>query len=144
MICDTQEQFSVAQSLIVGTGDTVSTNVYDTGAAADVGAGEPLYIHAKIGTAVASGGAGTMQIVLQDSADNSSFADVMALTPAMALAAMTANKEVARSRLPVGLRRYLRLVYRVGTAALTAGTVTSQMVKDVQAQQYGASGFTVA
>lgn len=143
MILDTQETFSAAQSVAAAAGDIVSTNVYDTGAAADSGAGEPFYIYAKLNAAVTSGGAATLQVVLQDSADNATFADVQTLTPALALAALTANKELCRARIPVGIRRYLRLVYRIGTATTTAGTASAYIVMDVQAQQYAPSGFTV-
>jgi len=139
MILDTQETFSAAQSAFSAGTDVVSTNVYDTGAAADVGAGEPFFIYAKVGTAF-SGGT-SIAVVLQDSADNSSWADVQS-TKAVAVASATANAEICRMRVPIGLRRYLRLAYRsVGTT--TAGTISAYVVKDVQAQQYGASGFTV-
>lgn len=143
MILDTQETFAAAQSVVGAAGDIVSTNVYDTGAAADSGAGEPFYIYAKLNAAVTSGGAATLQVVLQDSADNSTFADVQTLTPALALASLTANKELCRARIPVGIRRYLRLVWRIGAATTTAGTASGYIVKDVQAQQYAPSGFTV-
>ena len=143
MILDTQEQFSDAQA-VTSVGDAASTNVYDTGAAADVGIGEEIYVYAKSKAAFTSSGAGTLQVILQDSADNSTFADVQALTPAKALATLTANTDLVRARLPIGLRRYIRLAYRVGTAAMTGGTVDAYLSLEVQAQQYGASGFTVA
>lgn len=143
MILDTQETFSELQSIVAAAGDTVSTNVYDTGAAADSGAGEPIDVYVKLGAAVTSGGAATVQVVLQDSADNATFADVQTLTPALALAALTLNKELVRARLPIGLRRYLRLVYRIGTATTTAGTVSGYLVKDTQVQQYLPNGFAV-
>jgi len=60
-----------------------------------------------------------------------------------ALASLGANKEIAKQRLNTPLRRYLRVVYRIGTATTTAGTASAYLVKDVQAQQYAASGFTV-
>lgn len=139
MILDTQETFSAAQNAFSAGTDVVSTNVYDTGAAADVGAGEPFYIYAKVNTAF-SGGT-SIQVVLQDSADNSSFADVQS-AKAIPVASASANAELCRMRIPVGVRRYLRLAYRsVGTT--TAGSVSAYIVKDVQAQQYAPSGFTV-
>lgn len=143
MILDTQEQFSDAQAVTV-IGDAASTNTYDTGSSADIGIGEELFIYVKTKAAFTSAGAGTLQVVLQDSADNSTFADVQSLTPAKALANLTANTDLVRSRLPIGSRRYIRLAYRVGTAAMTAGTVDAFLSLDVQAQQYGASGFSVA
>lgn len=144
MILDTQEAFSEAQSLIAGTGDTVSTNIYDTGAAADVGIGEPLFIYAKIGTAVVGAGS-TTQVVLQCD-DNSAFSSPkeFPLTAALAPAALTANAEIAKVRLPIGLERYLRLVYRIAGAAVTAGTVSAYIAVDVPANNAYASGFTVA
>lgn len=143
MILDTQEQFSDAQA-VTSTGDTASTNVYDTGAAADVGVGEPLFIYAKTKAAFTSGGAGTLQFVLQHSTDNSTWTDVQTLTPALALATLTANTVQVRARLPIGLNRYLRLAYRVATAAMTAGTVDAYIAKDVPANTSYASGFSVA
>lgn len=44
---------------------------------------------------------------------------------------------------PAGLRRYLRAVYRVAGATLTAGTFTGLMLSDVQAQLDAPSGFAV-
>lgn len=143
MILDTQLNFSLNQA-ITSLGDTASTNVYDTGSAADDGIGnQELLTFIRIGTAFTSGGAGTLQFVLQDSADNSSWADVQA-SPVFALAALTANKTILQSRLPLGLRRYIRIAYRVGTAAMTAGTVESYLVLTPQANNAYASGFTVA
>lgn len=144
MILDTQETFSELQSVAAAVGDIVSTNVLDTGDPYDSGAGEITWLYAKLNAAVTSGGAATLQVVLQDSADNSTFADVQTLSPIYALAALTANKELARVRLPLGIRRYLRIVYRIAGATTTGGTASAYMAKDVQAQQYGASGFVVA
>lgn len=142
MLIDTQQEFSVAQA-VTATGDTASTNVYDTGAARDVGIGEEIYAFVRTDAAFTSAGAGTLQVKLQDSADNSTFADVQTLTAVLALAALTADTVIARVRLPIGLRRYLRLAYTVGTAAMTAGTVDAFLATNVQAYQFGSSGFSV-
>lgn len=142
MILDSQLQFSALQA-ITSTGDTASTNVYDTGAAADIGTGVDQVVLIRTGTAFTSGGAGTLQIVLQDSADNSTFADVQ-VSPVYALAALTANKILLQQRLPIGLRRYIRIAYRVATAAMTAGTVDAFLVHDEQSNTAYPSGFTVA
>lgn len=143
MILDTQLNFSLAQAL-TSTGDTASTNVYDTGAAADIGNGQQeLFTFIRVGTAFTSGGAGTLQLVLQDSADNSSWADIE-VSPVYALAALTVNKILRQGRIPVGTRRYLRVAYRIATAAMTAGTVDAYIVLDPQYNTPYASGFTVA
>ncbi|MGE8659111.1 MAG: Bbp16 family capsid cement protein [Achromobacter sp.] len=144
MILDTQETFSEGQSIAAAAGDVVSTNVYDTGAAHDVGIGEPLYLYGRIGTAVVGAGA-TVQAVLQTD-DNVSFSSPreFPITGALAPAALGANAEIFKYRLPIGLERYLRLVYRVAGATTTAGTVSAYITKDVQANVPYASGFTVA
>ncbi len=142
MILDQQQTLSAAQA-VTAIGDTVSTNTYDTGQPYDANLGGGHYVMVRVGAGVTSGGSPTVQVVLQDSADGSSWADAQLLTPALAPAALTASKILVRSRLPAGLRRYVRVVYRVATATLTAGTFTALMLSDVQAQQYGASGFAV-
>ncbi|CAB3624671.1 Bbp16 family capsid cement protein [Achromobacter pestifer] len=144
MILDTQETFSEGQSIAAAAGDVVSTNVYDTGAAHDVGIGEPLYLTGRIGTAVAGVGA-TVQAVLQTD-DNVGFSSPreFPITGAVGVASLGANAGFFNYRLPVGLERYLRIVYRVAGATTTAGTVSAYIVKDVQANVSYASGFTVA
>lgn len=152
MIMDTQEEFSRAQTLIVGTGDTVSTNVLDTNPTGipatpqnhDEGIGEEAYLNIRIGAAVASA-TGTLQLVLQTD-DNVSFSSPkeFPLTAALGAASFPANTFVYQGRLPIGLERYLRVVYRVATAALTAGTADAFLTKDTQANRPYAAGFTVA
>lgn len=148
MIMDKQEEFSVAQTLIVGTGDTVSTNVYDSQGVTtfpaqniDAGVGEEMYLNVRIGTAALSA-TGTLQVVLQVD-DNVGFATPkeFPLTAALLQAALTANTFVYQGRLPVGMERFWRVVYRVGTAAFTAGTVDAFLTKDIQANRAYASGF---
>lgn len=142
MLIDSQEVFSAAQT-VTSTGDTVSTNILDTGAAHDQGIGEEMYLLAKVNVAVTSGGAATVAAVLQTSADNSTWTDAL-VGPAVPLASLTANAEILKTRLPVGLKRYVRVAYRVGTAALTAGSFDAFLVHGVQAQAYYASGFKVS
>ncbi len=133
MILDTQMSLSRAQSVATTVGDVVSTDIYDTGSAADVGIGEELYLVISTNTAVTSGGAATVQFILQTD-DNTSFSSAreFPLTAALALAALTANTTHVRTRLPIGLERYFRVVYRIGTATTTAGTATAFLTKDIQ------------
>lgn len=142
MILDTQETFSEAQSIAAAAGDVVSTNVLDTGPG-NSGAGENVNLFVKLNAAVTSGGAATVAVVLQDSADNATFADVRVYS-ANALAALTANKLLVADRLPAVLRRYIRVVYRIGTATTTAGSASAYLVKDLDLQQYMPTAFTVA
>lgn len=141
MILDSQEVFSAAQA-VTATGDTVSTNILDTLVAQDEGIGEDVTLYSKVDTTFTSGGAATMQVVLQTSADNATWVDA-AIGPVIALAGMTAGTVVYNQILPIGLRRYLRVAYRVGTAVYTAGNISSFLVKNPQAYQYGGNGFAV-
>lgn len=145
MIMDTQEQFAVAQSIAAAAGDVASTNYLDTGAAQDEGIGEYAQLVIRTVAAVTSGGAATVQFILQTD-DNSSFSSAKEypLTSAKALAALTANTEQYIGKLPNGLERYLRVVARIGTATTTAGTMDAFLVKDAQAYQFGLKGFTVS
>lgn len=142
MIIDSQLAFADAQA-VTSLGDTASTNIIDTGNAADEGIGENMFLVAQVDTTATSGGSATLTPVLSDSADGSTFADVV-VGQATAVASLTAGRQLMRLRLPIGLRRYIRVTWRVGTAALTAGKFDAFLVKDVQALQYGTSGFTVA
>ncbi len=111
--------FSDTQSLVKGsTGDIDSTNIIDFAAVKpDPGMGRSVFLNIVVTTAVAGG---TINFVLKDSADNSTYAAVYE-TGAIAAASLTAGKKVIRVALPEGLRRYLKMVYTVGTAATTAG-----------------------
>ena len=141
---DVNTKFSVAQA-VTSTGDTASTNIYDAGsaAAADFGLHESTWLNVLCSTTATSGGAATVAAVLQDSADASSWADVL-VGAALPVASVVAGTVMMQLVPPVGLRRYNRVVYRVGTAALTAGKFEAFYSSDVQRNVSRASGFTVA
>ena len=105
--------------------------------------GENLWINAVVDTTATSGGAATMQAVLQDSADGSTFADVLA-GPVVALASITAGAVLLQVQPPVGMRRYFRIAWRVGTAVLTAGKFTAYVSNTLQRNIARQSGFTVS
>lgn len=133
MILDTQTSLSRAQSIAAAAGDVISTDIYDTGAAADVGIGQEFWLQINTNAAVTSGGAATVQFILQTATDAAFTSPIeYPLTPARALAALTANTVQFQGRLPVGLRRFLRVVYRIGAAATTGGTVTTFLAEDLQ------------
>lgn len=126
-IIDRSLQVSVAQAITV---TAPSTDVIDAGATKtnglgrDIGSGEPLYLEVSVASTMT--GAGTLTIALQDSADNSSFADVLAL-PAIAVAALTAGKTYYLP-LPAGMRRYIRANYTITSGPFTGGTLNAQIV----------------
>lgn len=131
---------------VTSTGDTASTNIYDNGSAnvSDLSlTGENLWINAVVDTTPTSGGSATIQAVLQDSADGSTFADVAAGT-AVAYASAPAGTVLLQLQPPAGMRRYFRIVWRVGTAALTAGKFTAYVSNTIQRNIARPSGFTVS
>lgn len=141
---DSQTKLATAQA-VTSVGDTASTNILDQGSAnsAEMGlTGENLWINAFVSTTATSGGSATLQAVLQDSADGSSFADVVA-GPAVAVASLTAGAQLLQIQPPTGLRRYVRIAWRVGTAALTAGAFTAYISNTIQRNVARQSGFTV-
>lgn len=140
MFIDTQETFADSQAIASAVGDVVSTNVYDTGAAADVGNGETMILYAKMNTALAGAGS-VIQVVLQTSADNSTWVDADA-SGTTALAAATANKVIARMKLPIGLLRYLRVAFRISGATASGGTASAYLVKDTDYNRAYRSGVS--
>lgn len=141
---DVNTKLSAAQA-VTSTGDTASTNIYDSGGAAssDIGLQQETWLNVVCSTTATSGGAATVQAVLQDSADASSWADAL-VGAAFPVASVVAGAVLLQTVPPVGLRRYTRVVYRVGTAALTAGKFEAFYSLDVQRNVSRPSGFTVA
>lgn len=116
-----QNMFSEAQSVAMAAGSAASTNVLDL-VAKNIGEGNPLDVEVFVSTAVAGTGA-TLKVALQDSADNSTFADVLA-TKAYAISELGKGKLI-KFGLSTPLRRYIRLNYTVAGATTTAGAVTA-------------------
>jgi hypothetical protein len=137
--------FCEAQA-VTATGDTPSTNVYDTGngnGSGDAGlTGENLWINAVCTTAVTSDGSATVQAVLQSSADNTTFTDVVAGLP-IAKASLLAGTVMLMVQPPPGMLEYWRVVWRVGTAALTAGAFDAWVSNTIQDNVSRNSGFSV-
>jgi len=126
MILDSKLIFSEDQA-ITTLGANDSTNILDLAVAdPNIGEGTKLVLHVEVSEAFASGtSAGTLSIKLQDSADASSWADLAINTKAFAIADLTAGAKLVEIALPYKLRRYLKLVYTVGTEAMTAGKVNA-------------------
>jgi len=141
---DINTKFSAAQA-VTSTGDTASTNVYDAGSAesSDIGLNDELWFNVICSTTATSGGSATVQAVLQDSADNSTFADAL-VGAVLPVASVKQGAVLLQACPPLGLRRYTRIVYRVGTAALTAGKFDAFVSLDVRRNIARPSGFTVA
>lgn len=138
---DQEVLFSDGQTAVIGTGDTPSTNFYDTGGAngqGDAGqTGENLWINAFAKSNLSTAGAtATIAVALQDSADGATFADVVVgklfTASVTGPAPILAGTALLQIQPPPGMRRYWRLVYRVATAALTAGTLDGYVSNTIQ------------
>lgn len=118
-LLDKELEFSDAQAV---TSTAASTNVIDmTVAAPNIGRGaEPIYVQVQTNEAATASGSATVTFALQDSADNSSFADIFT-TAAIGKAMLVAGYIVFTIQLPPTHRRYLRINYTVATGPLTAG-----------------------
>lgn len=121
----------------------VSTKSIDTNTALrNIGSGEPVEMLVAVGTTFTAAGAATMTVALQDSADNSTFTDVL-VSPAIAVATLVAGFEALRVRVPATTRRYIALNYTVATGPMTAGALTAVLELDRQDNVARPSGFTV-
>lgn len=126
-IIDRYLQVSINQAITV---TAVSTDVIDAGATKnaaigrDLGGGTQLFMEITV-TATMTG-AGTLAIALQDSADNSSFADVLSLPP-IAVASLPVGTRLYIP-LPAKMRRYIRNNYTIASGPFTGGTLSAQIV----------------
>lgn len=125
------------------TTTAVSTKSIDTATALrNIGSGNQIEVLVAVGTAFTAAGAATMTIALQDSADNTTFADVL-VSPAIAVASLAAGFEALRVRVPATTRRYIALNYTIATGPMTAGALTAVLELDRQDNVARPSGFTV-
>ena len=143
---DSELLLSVSQA-VTALGDTPSTNAYDAGVVIAQGdtsrTGENVWFNVLVSTTATSGGSATIQAVLQDSADNSTFADVLS-GPVVAVASATAGTTLLQIQPPVGIRRYHRIAYRIGTATLTAGKFDAWLSNTIQKKVQRPNGFSVS
>jgi hypothetical protein len=144
MITDKLLRLSDAQA-ILGT-DLAATDVVDLLTARDIGEGHALYMVVTVITAFAGGT--SIDFVVKGSTDATIVTGDTTLgsSGAIPLASLTAGAQFAVRINPVigslGLR-YLGAFYDV-TGTMTAGTVTTDIVTDIQdGKKFYASGFTV-
>lgn len=141
MILDKEQMFSDGQAV---TNSQASTNYIDLGAVRDIGAGKSLDVLFVSPVAAQSAGNSTLVIALETDTQSSFATKVtLAQSGSIAKAAITKGAELWRPKLPAGVQRYLRAYYTVGTADLTAGTITAGIVLDRKAHAYPASRLNV-
>lgn len=127
MIIDKALQVSNKQAV---TATAPSSDVIDFGQATPNTGTADAYLQIGVGQTAAAAGAATVQFVLQDSADGSSFTDVVS-TQAVALSGLKAGAQFVLP-MPVTHRRYVRVNYVVATGPLTAGQFSAQVVMGLQ------------
>ncbi len=145
MITDKYLRFSENQA-ITGT-DVASTDIVDLTVARDIGEGENLFICITVGAAAFAGGT-SIDFILKGSTDTTIAAGdpTIVSTGAIVTASLTAGSQHIM-RIPPLLAslgyRYIGMFYDV-TGTMTAGTVTVDVVKDIQdGKKFYASGFSV-
>ena len=170
MILDALLQFDNAASVAIAAGTQASTNVIDFGlgtsanpaipsnanggGARDMGIGDDpaLKLLVKVSTTFTSGGAGTLSVAIQGAPDNGSGAPGSYTTwwtsPTYALATLVAgarllNMDFPRPPAGVAVPRFVRLLYTVGTATMTAGAVSAYLVLDRDDQMYNSTNNAV-
>lgn len=113
------------------TATAASTDVIDFGQAnPDTGMDDRSQMVITVDETATAAGAATVTFAIQDSADNSSFADV-SVTAAIAKATLVAGYQIVIP-MPTKLRRYCRVNYTVATGPLTAGKFSAQVVTGIQ------------
>ena len=92
-----------------------------------------LYLVASVRNAVTSTGEATVQFVAEIADYDDFTADLQRIvdTGALALTALTAGSVLIKQRLPLALRRYMRVRTTVATEDLTAGKVDIALVDGV-------------
>lgn len=129
MLTDNLLTFSKSQAV---TSTAAGTDVIDFGAYRDIGNGaHELELFLTVDEAATASGSATVTFSLEDSADNSSWAAVWT-SAAIGKAALTLGANTLtlalNPKLPLGVRRYLRINYTVATGPLTAGKFTAGLV----------------
>lgn len=170
MILDALLQFDNAASLAIAAGTKASTNVIDFGlgtsanpaipsnanggGARDMGIGDDpaLKLLVQVSTTFTSGGAGTLSVAIQGAPDNGSGAPGSYTTwwtsPVYALATLVAgarllNMDFPRPPAGVAVPRFVRLLYTVADATMTAGAVSAYLVLDRDDQMYNSTNNAV-
>jgi len=129
MILDAHLKLSDSQIVTV---TAPSANIIDQGSKADA-LGSELWLITQVREAALAAGAATVNFQIQ-SADDSGFGTNLTThfdSGAIGKAALTLNSEPVKVRLPIGLRKFVRVNYVIGTGPLTAGKFDAFITPDV-------------
>jgi len=144
MLLDKQMLMQDNEALsLAGAGTYLGLKSVDTGVAGtdafgntvihDAGRGKDLIAFIEVLTAITSGGAATVQfqLVQADDAALTTNVNILCQTDVMPKATLFSGYRARSGKEPAGVtRRFLGIQYVVGTAALTAGNVTSALAMD--------------
>lgn len=140
MIMDEFNEFCDATALNTGAAGTYLVgDVIDLGVdGLNLGAGEDLFLVARVDTTATSGGSATLNLKLASDAQAAIATDGTATEHAasgeIAVASLTAGTDILVTRLPAGTyERYLGILQVTGTAAFTAGKIDAFLTKDINA-----------
>lgn len=130
MIKDNEFEMSAAQALTV---TAASTKAPDLGKAGDaIGAGEQ-YVVVKVNTLFTTSDAATLAVAIEtDDAVGFGTKATLLSVPVTAVSALTAGAVLLKAKLPVGVKRYIRAYYTVGTGSFTAGKIDAFLAPKVQ------------
>lgn len=124
---DSKLEFSDAQEFTTAEAHD-SENILDLGIAdPNKGAGTPVFVDAHVNTDFASDGSATLKTELQhcDTVDGSY--STLISSGEIAVDDLVAGKALLDDVLPKEHKRFLKIVYTVGTAAMTAGAVDAML-----------------
>lgn len=122
MMIDVLNMFSDGQAI---TASAASENVLDFGENGEnCGEGTAVYLNIVVTEDFACGVAASLQVDLEDSADNAAYNDVLSSAD-IDKADLVKGKEILRVPLPDGLRRYGRIYCNVTGGPFTAGKLSA-------------------
>lgn len=147
MLLDKENLFSDAQAVTTGSENGIaSTNVIDFGSARNIGVGENLYIVVSLDATMSDSGNNSTLTVYAQSDDNESFntATNTQTIGTFAVNSVIGSRLVARVQPGTFNEKYGRLFYLSANGALTTGSLSAALAKDVELYTAYPDAVTIA